>query len=112
MRIVPGFVLGLLLASSAAGAQDAAKISQGQKVYAANKCSTCHSIAGKGNKKGSLDEVGSKLSEAEIREWITHPKEMTGKTKSTRKPVMKEYPKLTPDQVDSLVAYMQSLKKS
>jgi mono/diheme cytochrome c family protein len=110
--MVPGVVLATLLIAAPAAAQDAAKIAQGQKVYTANKCGTCHSIAGKGNKKGPLDEVGSKLTEAEIREWIVNPKEMTKKTNSTRKPLMKEHPKLTPDDVDALVAYMQSLKKS
>ena len=31
------------------------------KVYEQQKCSVCHSIEGKGNKKGPLDGVGSKL---------------------------------------------------
>ena len=47
-----------------ARAQDAAK---GQQVYAAQKCSVCHSIAGKGGKASPLDGVGAKLSAAEIR---------------------------------------------
>ena len=111
MRMVPGVVLATLLIATPAAAQDAAKIAQGQKVYTANKCGTCHSIAGKGNKKGPLDEVGTKLTEAEIREWIVNPKEMTKKTNAKRKPLMKEHPKLTPADGDSLVAYMQSLKK-
>jgi mono/diheme cytochrome c family protein len=111
MRIVSGFVLGMFLVAPTAAAQDAAKAAQGQKVYTANKCGTCHSIGGKGNKKGPLDEVGSKLTEAEIREWIVSPKEMTKKTNAKRKPIMKEHPKLTPDEVDALVAYMQTLKK-
>jgi mono/diheme cytochrome c family protein len=112
MRIVSGVVLTTLVIVAPAAAQDAAKVAQGQKLYTTYKCGTCHSIAGKGNKKGPLDEVGSKLTEAEIREWIVNPKEMTKKTKSTRKPFMKEHPKLTPEEVDALVAYMQSLKKS
>ncbi|MGB2716574.1 MAG: cytochrome c [Vicinamibacterales bacterium] len=112
MRMVPGVVLAAFLIAAPAAAQDAAKIAQGQKVYAANKCGTCHSVAGKGNKKGPLDEVGTKLTEAEIREWIVNPKEMTKKTNAKRKPLMKEHPKLTPADVDALVAYMQSLKKS
>ena len=38
------------------------KVDRGMQVYAAQKCSVCHSIAGKGNKKGALDDVGSKLT--------------------------------------------------
>lgn len=112
MRIVPAFVLGMFLIAVPASAQDAAAIAQGQKVYAANKCGVCHSVAGKGNKKGPLDEVGMKLKAEEIREWIVNPKEMTKKTDAKRKPVMKEHPKLTPADVAGLVAYIQSLKKS
>ena len=63
-------------------AQDAKQIERAQKVYVEKKCANCHSIAGKGNKKGPLDEVGTKLSAAEIQEWIANPVEMTKKTKA------------------------------
>ena len=99
--------LGLGVAASAS-AQD--KIAKGEKVYADSKCAMCHSIADKGNKKGPLDGVGSKLSADEIRQWITDAKGMTAKTKATRKPDMKQYT-LAKDDVDALVAYLGSLKK-
>ena len=92
-------------------AQDAKLVEKGTKVYAANKCSMCHSIADKGNKKGPLDDVGSRLSADDIREWLVHPVEMAAKAKSTRKPVMKPYDKLPKEDLDALVAYLQSLKK-
>ena len=112
MRYVPVVILGVLLLPCAVSAQDTAKVEQGEKLYATLKCGACHSIAGKGNKKGPLDEVGTKLTADQIREWIVNPKEMTKKTNSTRKPLMKEHPNLAPAEVDALVAYMQSLKKS
>jgi mono/diheme cytochrome c family protein len=105
-----GTVLGMLLMASQAAAaeQDAAK---GQAVYEAQKCSVCHSIAGKGNKANPLDGVGKKLTAAEIREWIVNPTEMTKKTKATGKPPMpNRYAKLPAADIDALVAYMQSLK--
>ena len=86
-------------------------IERGQKVYAAQKCRQCHSIGGQGNKKGPLDEVGTKLSAEEIRLWIVSAPEMTKKTQSKRKPLMKSYEKLPKEEIDALVAYMQSLKK-
>ena len=90
-------------------AQDAAK---GEQVYTAQKCSVCHSIAGKGGKQSPLDGVGSKLSADEIRQWIVDPVAMTKKTGSTKKPPMPaKYSKLPAAELDSLVAYMQSLKK-
>ena len=107
-----GFVLTLGLCigvATVAAAQDA-KVAKGQQVYTDQKCSLCHSIAGKGNAKGSLDGVGTKLSADEIRSWITDAKGMTAKTKATRKPEMKAYT-LPKDDVDALVAYLGSLKK-
>jgi mono/diheme cytochrome c family protein len=112
MRYIASIALGILLLTAPVRAQDAAAIERGQKVYVTQKCSTCHSIAGKGNKKGPLDEVGSKLTAEEIRLWIVDAPEMTKKAKATRKPVMKSYEKLPKEDVDALVAYMQSLKKS
>ena len=103
-----GMVVALGIASTAL-AQSAAE--KGMKVYTEQKCSLCHSIDGKGNVKGSLDGVATKLKEAEIREWITDPKAMTTKMKAERKPFMKEYKTLPKEDVDALVAYMMTLKK-
>jgi mono/diheme cytochrome c family protein len=97
----------VLLFASSALAQSA---DQGQKVYADQKCSVCHSIAGAGNKKGPLDKVGTKLSADDIRAWITDAPAMAAKAKADRKPPMKAYSTLPKAEVDSLVAYMQSLK--
>ena len=98
--------LCLFVAASAA-AQDKAK---GAQLFVDQKCSLCHSIAGKGNAKGPLDTVGSKDSADDIRAWIVDAKTMYAKTKQTRKPEMKQYA-LAKDDVDALVAYLSSLKK-
>jgi mono/diheme cytochrome c family protein len=89
----------------------AAQIAEGAKVFAAQKCSICHSIAGVGNKKLPLDGVGAKLTSDQIREWITHPVEAAKKADSTAKPPMRAYPKLAKPELDALVAYMKSLDK-
>lgn len=104
-------MVGVLGLPAIAVAQDKALIERGMKVYGEQKCSICHSIDGKGNAKGPLDSVGLKLSADEIREWIVHPAEMTKKTKAERKPPMRAYPKLSKEDLDAVVAYMQSLKK-
>ena len=109
MRRVAIYVAILSVAATAsASAQDAK--AQGEKVFADQKCTLCHSVAGKGNVKGPLDEVGSKLSAAEIREWITDAKGMTAKTKAPRKPEMKAYT-LPKEDVDALLAYLTTMKK-
>ena len=110
-RTLLAALAALVVGSSTIAAQDAKLVEKGQQLYAANKCSTCHAVADKGNKKGPLDHVGSKLTADEIRQWLVNPKEMTAKTKATRKPVMTSYAKLSKEDVDALVAYMQSLKK-
>lgn len=99
----------LLAAAGTARAQDA-KVAAGEKVYADQKCGLCHSIAGKGNPKGLLDDVGSRLTGEEIRLWVTDAKTMTAKTKAVRKPEMRAY-NLPKESVDALVAYLQTLKK-
>ena len=107
------WLVGFALTCSAgiASAQDAAQVEKGAAVYAAQKCSMCHAIAGKGNKANPLDGVGKKLSADEIRAWILTPVEATAKAKSTKKPPMTaKYGKLPAADIDALVAYMQSLK--
>jgi mono/diheme cytochrome c family protein len=99
----------LSVASAVSGAAQDAK-AQGEKVFADQKCTLCHSIGGKGNSKGPLDEVGSKLSPDDIRAWISDAKAMTAKTKATRKPEMKAYT-LPKEDVDALVAYLSAMKK-
>jgi mono/diheme cytochrome c family protein len=113
-RILPAtaFVLTVgLVAPFAAGAQDAALIKKGQQVYTAQKCQTCHSIAGKGKTTNPLDGVGAKLSADDIKQWIVDPKGMAAKAKSTKKPPMPaKYTNLPAADLDALVAYMASLK--
>jgi mono/diheme cytochrome c family protein len=82
----------------------------GEHVFVEQKCTLCHSVAGKGNAKGALDDVGSRLSPADLRAWITDAKSMTAKTKALRKPEMKAYT-LPKEDVDALVAYLSAMKK-
>jgi mono/diheme cytochrome c family protein len=94
-----------------AHAQSPELIAKGQAVYTAQKCSLCHSIEGKGQAKGPLDDVGGKLKVEDIREWIVNPAKMTKEHNATRKPAMKAYSNLPKEDLEALVAYMASLKK-
>ena len=109
---VAAVALGVIVVPSlAAAGQDAAAVKRGQAVYAAQKCQGCHNIAGKGYKANPLTGVGTKLSAADIRSWITMPKAMATKTGAKGKPPMPDrYAKLPAADIDALVAYMQSLK--
>lgn len=100
-----------LSVATAAQAQTAAEIEHGKRVYAAEKCRVCHSVEGDGNTRGPLDGVGSKLTVEEIRQWMIDAPEMTAKTKSERRPLMRSYPHLSAEDLNAVIAYMVSLKK-
>jgi mono/diheme cytochrome c family protein len=109
IRVLPVcLAILVLVAPLMAHAQDG--VAAGQKIYETQKCSLCHSVAGKGNAKGSLDGVGKKHTAADLKLWITQPAEMAKKHNAARKPPMKSYASLPPADVDALVAYLQSLK--
>ncbi|MFI5178279.1 MAG: c-type cytochrome [Vicinamibacterales bacterium] len=114
MKRVVTVLVGLVFFSgSVALAQDAAKIAAGKKAYADQKCSTCHQIAGAGNKMSPLDGVGGKLSAADTKKWFTNTAEMEAKLPKKPAVTMSSYlktHKLADADVDALVAYMQSLK--
>jgi mono/diheme cytochrome c family protein len=112
-RILIAFVstAAFVALAGTAAAQDST-LAKGEKVYADRKCSLCHSIAGKGNAKGPLDDVGSKLKAEEIRQWIVDPVAMRAKSKAQRNPPMPaKFASLPKDDIDALVAYLSSLKK-
>lgn len=97
----------LVVLPAIAAAQDGAA---GQKIFEAQKCSLCHSVAGKGNAKGPLDGVAKKYDAAALKLWITDSAEMAKKHNASRKPPMKSFASLPPADVDALVAYLQTLK--
>jgi mono/diheme cytochrome c family protein len=104
---VVGILIALPTVSSAQGA-----VEKGATVFAAQKCLMCHALDGKGVAKGPLDGIGSKLKADEIRQWIVSPVEMTAKANATRKPAMKSYASLPKEDLDALVAFLASKKKS
>jgi mono/diheme cytochrome c family protein len=104
-------VVIVTLAGTAGAAWAQSPVERGQQVFTAQKCAICHSIAGKGNAKGILDDVGAKQSADAIRQWIVDAPEMAAKAKAERKPPMKSYASLPKEELDALVAYLASLKK-
>lgn len=100
-------VIGALAVAAPVAAQD--KIAAGQKVFADNKCSVCHSVNGSGNKKYPLDGAGKKKPE-ELRAWLTDAKAEAERAGKKLALPMKSYKTLPPADFDALVAYLQSLK--
>ena len=98
--------------SVAAPASAQSAVEKGAVVFGAHKCTLCHSLDGKGNAKGPLDGIGSKLKAEEIRQWLTTPVEMAAKANATRKPPMKSFSTLPKEDLDALVAFIASKKKA
>ena len=73
LALATGVCLSLALP---AAAQDKAEVEKGAALFTSKTCVMCHSVGTKGNKKGPLDEVATKLKVEEIREWLTNPDEM------------------------------------
>ena len=109
-------VITLALAATPTVAAQTAKIGappldRGAAIYAAQKCSVCHGLSGKGNQKRALDSVGTKLTPEEIRLWIVDPVEMAKKTEPPRKTIMKAYAKLPETDLAALVAFLAAKTK-
>lgn len=103
---------------AAAQAPDPKLVSTGKKLYTTYKCDKCHTINGRGTKKkdGELDDIGTKLTQAEIKKWLTTPADMESKLKTPPKGTdsMANALKtkgIEPGEIDALVAYLQTLKK-
>jgi mono/diheme cytochrome c family protein len=99
-----------LLAGTTLAGVAGGRAATGEDVYAAQKCAVCHSAGGKGNKKYPLDGVGSRLSDADIREWLLNPDAQQAKKAGRPLMRMPSYRSLPPEDIDALVAYLKSLK--
>ena len=95
----------------AAAGQDP-KVAAGKVVYDGNNCKTCHLAEGKGNKQYPLDGISAKMTDADIRKWITDTAAMEAKLKTPPKVKMSAMWKkhLADADLDALVAYIKSLK--
>lgn len=105
--VLASALVGALAAPAAA--QDA-KVAQGEALFAAQRCTMCHQVAGKGNKKNPLDGVGKTITADVVKLWLTDPKAAEAKTGKTGTPKMKSYASLSEADIDALVAYVLSLK--
>ncbi len=113
MRIPPltALITGAALFTATAAQAQPALVAKGEAAFTTNRCTMCHAVAGKGNAKGPLDGVGKKYKADELRQWLVAPAEMAVKHNAARKPAMRDFSKLPAEDLDALVAYLQSLGK-
>ncbi|NOQ90109.1 MAG: c-type cytochrome [Gammaproteobacteria bacterium] len=89
---------------------DADKIEAGKEVYKQQSCARCHSIAGKGNPRNPLDGIGDVYTAEELRDWITAGDTLRDELPEYLFKLKQRFRKLTDDEIDSLITYMQSLR--
>jgi mono/diheme cytochrome c family protein len=101
---ITGVVAGaLMLFGGAAIFSQSAAADHGKEVFATQKCSLCHSIAGSGGGE-ALDGVGARLKPDDIRKRIKAPKDVKANS------AMKAYPNLPEKDLNDLIAYLLTLK--
>ena len=109
--LLPAAVAGIVMTTAPVLAQNQAAVEKGAYIFTDQKCSLCHSVAGKGNAKGPLEDGVANLSSDDIRQWLVKPDAMRVKAGAERKPIMKSFAALSKGDLDALVAYLLSLKK-
>jgi len=101
---ITGVIVGSLILSGAAAIfSQGAAADQGRDVFAAQKCSLCHSIAGNGGGE-ALDGVGMRLKPDDMRKRIRAPRDVIAGSE------MKAYPNLPEKDLSNLIAYLMTLK--
>ena len=90
----------------------AAEVARGSQVFAAQGCATCHAIAGEGNPRSPLDQVGARWDAEEMKAWITGTGlavEMLPPAIAKRK---QRYAAMPEDELKALVAYLLTLRSA
>lgn len=85
-------------------------IAAGRRVFEAQGCARCHSIAGKGNPHNPLDGVGERRTSEAIRQWIIASAELKDQMSARTFHVKQVYRNLPPKDLDALVTYLQNQK--
>jgi mono/diheme cytochrome c family protein len=98
-----GLMASLMAGAGTGYAGEIGSVERGKEVYKTQRCAMCHAIAGAGNRRHPLDDVGSRLTPDVIRTWIVAPQEMDPK-------VRKKAYALPPEDLDALVAYLRTLQ--
>ncbi|MCF8475107.1 MAG: cytochrome c [Emcibacter sp.] len=82
----------------------------GRQIYKQNGCQLCHSIAGEGNPRNPLDNIATKHSGEEIRDWITGADTLKEKLPSHIYNSKQRYKSLSQDDLNNLIIYLQNPK--
>ncbi|CAN5473468.1 hypothetical protein BH10CYA1_BH10CYA1_49930 [soil metagenome] len=91
------------------------KIAKGKALFTANGCLDCHSINGHGCTEGvSLSSVGLRRDAQFMNQQLLDPEEHAKRNKKAfnSEPNLMTNPNLTPKEVELVVSYLRTLKKT
>ena len=85
------------------------RIEYGLKIYNQQGCSLCHEIDGHGNPRYPLDDVGSRRTAKELRDWVIGGDDIQGQLSERSFKFKQTHRNLTEYDLESLIYYLQSL---
>ena len=88
---------------------DPKQIETGRQVYQQQSCALCHSIAGQGNPRNPLDNVGEKHSPEALRDYIIGADGLQNILPEYSLKLKQRYQLLPPDELNALIIYLRSL---
>ena len=86
------------------------RIEAGREVYRQQTCARCHSIAGEGNPRNPLDNVGARRSAEELRHYTVGADAVKEKLPEYLLKLKQQYRLIPIDELDVLIIYLQSLR--
>jgi cytochrome c553 len=82
----------------------------GIRIFETQKCQTCHSINGIGNPRYPLDGVASRLTDTELRDWITGTGTAEANLPSSIRRRKKAYLNISATDMQMLIEHLSTLK--
>jgi cytochrome c5 len=98
-------------ASSASSAETEPDTLRGRAVYESTGCQRCHSIAGIGNPRVPLDDVGSRRTPEQLRAWTLGADALADSLPPSAMRAKRAYRELAETDIRDLVFYLRTLRE-
>lgn len=86
------------------------RIEEGKQLFDSLGCMRCHAVAGVGSPRSPLDDVAARRDAQSLRDWIVADARVRDQLSARALASKDDYAKLPAEQIEALVAYLQSLK--
>lgn len=82
----------------------------GRAVFQAQHCTRCHAVAGQGNPRSPLDDVGARLTRAQLRDWVLAAEAVQDDLSRRAIEAKSAYATLPAAELEALLDYLQTLR--